>query len=100
MSRNEDNLINDYLKFLGQKVRDRVTGWEGVVSSISFDLYGCVQAVITPKVAKDGKIPEGRWFDIKRLVVLSSKSVMPVPSFAQVGGPENKPTISSDPTRS
>jgi hypothetical protein len=34
------------LKLLGTKVRDVVTGFVGIVTSVSFDLYGCVQAVV------------------------------------------------------
>jgi hypothetical protein len=68
--------MQEHMKLLGHKVRDRVTRFEGVVSSISFDLYGCVQAIVTPKIGKDGKQPESAWFDTKRLEVLSSTRVM------------------------
>jgi hypothetical protein len=72
-------MINDSIALLGLKARDRVTGFAGVISSVTFDLYGCVQAIVTPPVGKDGKTCESNWFDIKRLE--TSRRVMGVPDF-------------------
>jgi len=47
--------VERHVSQLGLKVKDRVTGFEGVVSTMSFDLYGCIQAAVTP-AAKDGTI--------------------------------------------
>ena len=71
----------NHLSLLGLKAKDAVTGFEGVIASVSFDLYGCIQAVITPPIDKDGKLPEGRYFDVTRLVILSDKPVMQLPDF-------------------
>lgn len=70
-----------HLDLLGKTARDRVTGFSGVVASISFDLYGCVQAVLTPPIDKDGKPVQGCWFDVNRLDVTKHERVMPVPDF-------------------
>ncbi len=88
------------VKFLGMRVRDRITGYEGIASSIGFDLYGCIQVAINPGIQSDGKLGEVIWFDTNRLEVVSNDRVMPLPSsvFA-IGdfgalldhGPENKP---------
>ncbi len=86
----------NHLALLGFKVRDAVTGFTGVVSSISFDLYGCVQAIVTP-TQKDGKCEDSKWFDTKRLKPISSKPVMEVPTFDVVPGPEAKPAFASHP---
>lgn len=51
--------VKNHLALLGLKVQDKVTGFKGVISSISFDLYGCVQAAITPSVNAEGKNQEG-----------------------------------------
>lgn len=72
--------MNEYLQLLGTQQKDRVTGFRGFVASISFDAYGCVQAYVTP-AEKDGKLPDGHWFDVKRLLS-AGKRVMPVPVFA------------------
>jgi hypothetical protein len=68
---------SEHLNILGLKCKDKVTGFSGVVTSISFDLYGCVQAVVTPD-AESGK--NCTWFDVTRLDVTSER-VMDVPDF-------------------
>jgi hypothetical protein len=70
-----------HLELLGLRVEDRVTGFKGVVSSISFDLYGCVQASVNPGMGKDGKLGDQTWFDVNRLKVLSKAPVMETPDF-------------------
>lgn len=67
------------LGLLGLRVRDKVTGWTGVVSCVSFDLYGCIQAVVSPPVDDKGAIQDGRWFDVSRLIVLDVTPVMEIP---------------------
>lgn len=78
LSERGDQAMKD-LELLGLKVRDRVTGMLGVVSCISYDLYGCVQAVVTPPVDEKGSLPEGKWFDVSRLEVLDRAPVMEIP---------------------
>ncbi len=70
-----------HIDLLGKTVRDRVTGFQGVASTVSFDLYGCVQAVVSPPVDKDGKKGDGHWFDVNRLEVIDHARKMPVPAF-------------------
>lgn len=97
--------MQEHFAWLGLKVRDRVTGFSGVASSLSFDLYGCVQVVITPPQNDKGELREGRWFDVARLEVVDARPVMTVPSFGeqvqrtyapgQERGPEAKPARAS-----
>lgn len=72
----------NHIDLLGKKARDRITGLQGVISSVCFDLYGCVQAGISPPVDKDGKLVDSRWFDVNRLEIVDETRVMPVPAFA------------------
>lgn len=84
--------VKENLDLLGFVAQDKVTGCEGVVTSISFDLYGCIQAVLSPKADKDGKRPDSAWFDVCRLVKKEGP-VMEAPDF-DIGidkGPETKP---------
>ena len=84
--------FDDGMALLGLKVKDRVTGLSGVVTSVSFDLYGCVQVIVHPGVQKDEtKLSDMVWFDAQRLEVISKNPVMPVPDFGRVKGPELKP---------
>ncbi len=93
--------MQDHFKLLGFKARDVVTGFEGVVESISFDLYGCIQAVLRPTLdkAKPKEVPDGRWFDLKRIAAISKQPVMPLPDFVNVIGGTDKPAASSPPSR-
>jgi hypothetical protein len=87
--------MKQYMELLGLRVKDKVTGFSGVVSSVCFDLFGCVQAVVTPAVGKDGKQEDGRWFDTKRLDITDGNPVMEVPTFEAVPGGYEKPRASS-----
>ena len=77
--------MNDYLELLGKKCKDRVTGFVGVVSSVCFDLYGCVQVILAPGMLADGKLGDGHCFDWKRIEILDSTPVMPRPSYEKPG---------------
>jgi hypothetical protein len=83
-----------HLQRLGLVVRDRVTGFEGTVHSICFDLYGCVQGLVMPGVDADGKLQEGHFFDVKRLTALGETPVMERPDFSLPEiGPAVKPKM-------
>lgn len=85
------NAIEKHLSILGKPVRDRVIKIEGIATSVSFDLYGCVQVVVNRGVDKEGKLIEPMWFDIARLEILSEVPVMDPPEFAGDRGPAEKP---------
>lgn len=48
---------------------------------MSFDLYGCIQAIVTPEVDKKGEKADSEWFDVTRLEVTDDKPVMELPDF-------------------
>jgi hypothetical protein len=73
--------IKQHLALLGHKVKDRVTGLSGIVTSVGFDLYGCIQAIVNPGLDKDGKQQDSHYFDVNRLEVLSTEPVMTPPNF-------------------
>ena len=83
--------MEKYLAILGLKVRDKVTGFTGVATSVSFDLYGCVQVAVSQGLNKEGRLGDQFWFDEKRLETLTKKPVMEVPSFEAPPGPSDKP---------
>jgi hypothetical protein len=80
--------MQEHMRLLGLQVQDVVTGFKGVVTCISFDLQGCVQAVVTPpifqKALEAPKLEEARWFDTKRLTAIDDHPVMTLPTFADV----------------
>ncbi len=80
------------IEILGKHVKDKVTGFKGVATSISFDLYGCIQLVITPYADKENKNGDGNWYDIGRIKILDHKRVLDIPDFGvKVKGPAEKP---------
>lgn len=84
----------DKLKLLGEKVFDRVTGLCGIVTSVSFDISGCVQGLVQPQAEEGtGKIIDAKWFDLNRLKIHDGHRVMEAPDFSNALdiGPENKP---------
>lgn len=86
-----------HLDLLGKKAKDAVTGFTGVITTLSFDLYGCIQVVITPPTNKDGAIEKGNWFDVTRIIVCDDEPVMSVPDFSAGYVAEGKKGCSDKP---
>jgi len=83
--------VQDHLSKLGYPAKDRVTGFVGVVTSVGFDLYGCIQYVLTPPAGEKGKQEDGRWFDANRVEITSWEPVMSRPEFVKEKGSAAKP---------
>lgn len=75
-------MIEKTIDLLGFNVVDMVTGYKGVVASVCFDLYGCVQAGVTATADEAGKLRGTEWFDIKRLKLTEGGRAMPAPNFS------------------
>jgi len=93
-----NDVISRSLALLGTVMKDRVTGFTGMVSSVSFDAYGCVQCVLTPPKKKDGTLGDGHWFDVKRLQPVGAKQLrLMAPNFDKAfgdeGGAAEKPAM-------
>ena len=54
---------------IGDKVKDTVTGLEGMVVAKIIYMNGCIQYEIQPKGLKDGKIIKSAWIDEGQLIV-------------------------------
>ena len=54
---------------LESKVKDRITGFSGIVTGFVTYLSGCHQALVVPKVTTDGTFKDAQWFDEQRLEV-------------------------------
>jgi len=92
------NTYEKHIELLGCKAKDKITGLEGVIDSVCFDLYGCIQASIKPTKLDDaGKIRDGYWVDVTRLNIKTNTRVMEVPNFYEgyvaegKKGPADKP---------
>lgn len=54
---------------LGSIVKSNISGFKGMVTSRSEHLNGCNRYWVAPEIDKDGKLPEGYWFDEGELIV-------------------------------
>jgi hypothetical protein len=76
------NNVEKHLKLLGMTVKDKASDFHGIVVTIGFDLYGCIQADVRPKeLDKEGKVQHGYWFDINRLIITNKNPVMQPPEY-------------------
>lgn len=62
---------------LGDKVRDTVTGLEGIVMCRAEWLYDCVRIIVQPQTLHDGRPVENVQFDEGQLEVVSSGEIKP-----------------------
>ena len=106
-----------FLIELGSRVREIISGLEGIVVARSQYLTGCNGYGIQPGLDKDGKVPDATWFDENRLQVMelprkealehisgakrydsvqarvdhAGGASRPEPEMARPGGPQNNP---------
>jgi hypothetical protein len=81
---------------LGDRVKDKVTGYEGIIIARSEHLNGCIRyGVQRQELSKEGKPQEAEWFDEKQLVVTKAKKVEV--ETKRTGGPAPTPRLSANP---
>ena len=56
--------------YLGKLVKDKITGFEGIITSKHIYLTGCNQYGIQPMIDKDGKVPQKEYFDEGRIMII------------------------------
>ena len=54
---------------LGKKAKDKITGFEGIITGKIIFLTGCNQYCLVPKKLKDGTLPKSQWFDEGRVII-------------------------------
>lgn len=76
---------------LGDRVKDPVTGLTGIVFCVSTFLHGCIRIGVQPEGVKDGKAPEGVYFDQSQLVLVKAGVHTPmVLSVVEAPKPETR----------
>lgn len=71
---------------VGQKVKEVVTGFTGIVTGRAEYLTGCAQILIQPP-CQDGKYTDSLWFDETRCEIVEAKPVA-VPGNRPDAGPD------------
>jgi len=92
------NTYERHIELLGYQAEDRVTGFKGTIDSVTFDLYGCIQVSLKPKIDKEGKIPDGFWFDVTRLKINTKKRIVDMPDFHEGYVADGKKGAADKPT--
>jgi hypothetical protein len=75
---------------LGDVVRDKVTGFEGVAIGVTTWLHGCRRITVQPRALKDGRPIEPLSFDEPQLEIVETKVVEQ--GSRKTGGPRPEPT--------
>lgn len=76
---------------LGSKVRDVITGFEGIATGRTVYLNGCVHVLVTRGVVDEKGMPVSDWFDEQRVQTLEVGAFKAQPSEATAGGPAPAP---------
>lgn len=91
---------------LGDKVRDRITGFEGIVIGITEWLWQCRRPIVQPATLQsDGKPIDSQSFDEPQLEVIEPGVFVPPleiaarPKRRETGGPRETPSRRVDPRR-
>ena len=76
----------------GKMGKDKVTGFEGIITGCCEYLYGCSQYLLTPKVKEDNTKQDGHWFDEGRIEVVGDAINPEDVKAEENGGPQCHPT--------
>lgn len=78
---------------LGDRVRDRITGFEGIVISTIYYLTGCSQHGVKPTTLKDGIPQDAVYLDVHRVEVVKGGKIKmgEVTNTKDPGGPQESP---------
>lgn len=81
---------------LGQKVRDTITGMEGIAIARTEWMNGCVRVTVRPQVLKDGVPVDSQTFDEPQLEVAQDT---PAEKAEPRHGPRPAASRAPDPSR-
>lgn len=61
---------------LGRKVRDRITGFTGIVTGRVEYLTGCNQVLVSPATKDDGSLVVPEWLDEQRVETMEGERIV------------------------
>lgn len=77
---------------LGDRAKDPITGFSGIVTSVTTFLHGCIRIGISPeKLDKEGKPQEEKYFDQSQVMLVKERVHAPmVLSVGETPKPEKR----------
>lgn len=63
---------------LGDRVKDPITGFTGIVVCETIWLHGCIRLGVQPEKVKDGKVRDASYFDQSQLVLVKANVHKPM----------------------
>ncbi len=73
---------------LGDLVKDKVSGFKGVIVSQHDYLNGCTRFTVQPLIDKDWKLPVSETFDMPQLETITVDAAESEPKEGRTGGPD------------
>lgn len=78
--------IDEAIHSFGAHVKDKITGYEGVVVAKSISINGDICYCVSPTYDRTSKDNSGSWYDESRLVLIEDKKEEIVNASRRVGG--------------
>lgn len=79
---------------LGDRVKDKISGFTGVVTGIANYITGCIQyRVEADKLDKDGACLKIQWFDEVQVEFIKARVLKMTPIEKRPAGPQNNPPM-------
>lgn len=72
-------------EWFGKKAKDKITGFEGIITGKVTYMFGCAQYGLTPPV-KDGKLEQTHYFDEGRIEIIGEGISPEAVTASEAGG--------------
>ncbi len=83
---------------LGDRVKDKITGFTGIVTGTHQFLTGCDKCTVQPEKMVEGKVMDSLWFDTQQLILLKPEAIS-LDNGITPGGPMKMPQHAKAPKR-
>jgi len=77
------------MSLLGKKVKDTISGLQGVAVARTEFINGCIQYEVQPKATKEGRLPESVGMDEQNLEEITTKKKATKKKTKRKGGKNN-----------
>lgn len=76
---------------LGQKAKDKITGFTGIITARTQYITGCDHYCLTPEVGRNGEQKDVAWFDEGRIQITGKGIAVASVAGKSNGGPQPTP---------